>query len=620
MQLQTLFVTVCLAVLSLRSRAVRTGVDDSDLSSEGDGACPNLVVFYDGTWNDLNATCAWPPSKQCETNIAMLWRLSSEVPGGQQKSHYEPGVATAASPNDDGSFGVGTKQHMLNGYKWLTENYQPCQNKIYVFGFSRGALSARMLQGMINRVGLAKPGKWSEAAHLNFHASSTSEIAKFKRDNAWPDVSVTFMGLFDAVLRTLLHPVKHHDIAGFHLKMTAVVSRFSHAIALSEHREIFEAGELAVDSSTSAKQVWFAGTHKDVGGGQPNTGPARIAAGWTADEAVDAGFKLPDDWRGRSEMKMSFMDDIFTEQGIGPMGSILGPVHAEKNLKLTTIRNPARCRQHANHPFNGQPILLHQSVRDRMQGNAGWAPLPWCCDEIVEDMKDNYNFVTNNHYDVQKGLHLDSELDHWFKLQFSWLSNVNKHEVTAPEYYIKVTSWHDEKPLPSGPIGDSDGCCTVLRYEPPRGSKVQWSYWSSTASQNLDGLTVLMPNEAAVATKIIVEVHEDDTLQDDFVGRIEIPMSATSAGWVEYNLSTKGTLKVKLEGIRTDDDVEAAGLPGSGPAQCRWLDMQTGLQRSTVCNPAASLGWILGRLPAAKQAVTAADCDGFIEDIKTGAL
>merc|ERR1719346_140622 len=105
--------------------------------------------------------------------------------------------------------------------------------------------------------------------------------------------------------------------------MTSSVKSFSHAISLSENREIYDANEIYVDPVTEAKQVWFAGVHSDVGGGYPNTGPARIAAGWTADQAVAAGFILPEGWRTRDELKMDYLDDIFVETGLGPTGTEL---------------------------------------------------------------------------------------------------------------------------------------------------------------------------------------------------------------------------------------------------------------------------------------------------------
>jgi uncharacterized protein (DUF2235 family) len=163
----------------------------------------NLVVFLDGSGNKLNAKCSWPPTAVCETNIARLYRKASKAKVAEQLVHYESGVGT--EEGDSFETGTGTKSTAYDAYMWLVENYKE-GDRILLFGFSRGALSARVVQGMINRVGLAKLGltDLKEEVIQKFEGSDSGAFS-FKSDSnrAWQGVDVHFMGLFDAVLRTL---------------------------------------------------------------------------------------------------------------------------------------------------------------------------------------------------------------------------------------------------------------------------------------------------------------------------------------------------------------------------------------------------------------------------------
>jgi len=84
----------------------------SKKSSKKEGDCPNLVMFMDGTLNELNKACDWLPEQSCESNIAVMWRLADEIAVSSQKAYYETGVASSGTPDDDsGISGVGTKRH-----------------------------------------------------------------------------------------------------------------------------------------------------------------------------------------------------------------------------------------------------------------------------------------------------------------------------------------------------------------------------------------------------------------------------------------------------------------------------------------------------------------------------
>jgi len=587
----------------------------SKKSSKKEGDCPNLVMFMDGTLNELNKACDWLPEQSCESNIAVMWRLADEIAVSSQKAYYETGVASSGTPDDDsGISGVGTKRHAENVYKWLTENYEGC-NKLYMFGFSRGTLSLRMLQGMIHRVGIAKAGFHAEAAHANFHGDDGVAAAFKASDQAFSETAeIEFVGLFDAVLRTLLHPLKHRDPASFHMKMTSSVKQMAHAIALSEHREIFQANELYTDSVTTAEQVWFAGTHSDVGGGFPARGASRIAAGWMLDKAVEAGLMLPPNWEARETMAVDYLDDVSSESGLDFLGTKMAGVNVERALSLATVRNPAKCRTQAG--FSGE-LKYHQSVQDRMTANKGWVPLPECC-AAVKSEADGFGiqYVTNDHYDARKPAIGSSP--HWLKISIGKLQNAPPKEyVSNPDYYLKVFSWHSASSvaLPASK-GAGQGCCTSVEEFPTRSPtwKNTGSYWWPNYKYDLDftGTTVVIPYEASVADMFVVEVFEDDVFSDDYVGRTKVLFSSLPSTKRTFDIGDGATIEVTVETM--DNDEDAVALLGGGPAACQWLDLQSGMSRQDMCASVSSFVMTAGNLGNAKT------CKGFIEDITTGSL
>jgi len=594
----------------------------SSTDASGPQTCRVLAVFLDGSRNELNKRCSWVPSTLCETNIAALYKLAREVVPSRQLTFYEPGVGWSGAGDDESyDFGVGTKKHMLNAYKWLIEKYQPC-DELLVFGFSRGALSARMLQGMIHRVGLAKKGHADEAIETHFKGTNQGSKAFKASGRSQANVRVKFMGLFDAVLRSLLHPVEHSNIESFRLQLTPTVDNLAHAISLDEYRELLDTHELWTPKSTNTTQVWFMGTHSDIGGGNPNTGLAQISGGWMADQAVQAGLLLPPKWRSRPEMAINMAGDTEHEKGLDGRGSTLYGIELERTFKIATVRGPARCR--AEMGKQGQKILIHQSVQDRMQLNHGWVPLQWCCSETKRAMEAaGLQYVSNDHYGVAKAAYKHKGTPAWIRLTFSQLKNAELSEHFGnPEYFLKLANWHDQSSSPPPPTaGASGGCCTTLEVFPPSGARPHvrnignWWWPRYKASLDFGGKEIILPYEPAVANQVMVELHEHDVITDhDFLGRAQIKYSEFGT-WLDLSLGGGATLRARADPILSDKAAEA-GLGGGDHAQCRWLDKSTGLSRSTMCSPSGlELDWIFGAGVG-----TPTSCDDVVEDTKTGAL
>ena len=117
-----------------------------------------LAVFCDGTWNDLR--------KDIPTNVVRLAKCVAEhsEDGDQQVVYYDSGVGVAANIGwladkytkyFGGALGRGLDQKIEDAYRFLVLNFEP-DDEIYVFGFSRGAYTARSLCGLIRKCGIMR--------------------------------------------------------------------------------------------------------------------------------------------------------------------------------------------------------------------------------------------------------------------------------------------------------------------------------------------------------------------------------------------------------------------------------------------------------------------------------
>src|SRR4051812_43293723 len=104
-----------------------------------------LAIFLDGTWNAVGDN----------TNVWRLKSLCAPRPsdGVVQLVYYDIGVNGFIG----GAFGKGLNENVTEAYEWLIDTYSP-GDEIFIFGFSRGAYTARSLAGLIAKHGLLKAG------------------------------------------------------------------------------------------------------------------------------------------------------------------------------------------------------------------------------------------------------------------------------------------------------------------------------------------------------------------------------------------------------------------------------------------------------------------------------
>ena len=270
-----------------------------------------LVICCDGTWNR--------PDSEHVTNIEKIARTvqidSASVEAGVQQSVlYLSGVGVGYGVDRvlGGAFGFGLFNNVLSGYRFLASNYEP-GDEIYVFGFSRGAYTARSLCGMVGRVGLLTrkalveeklPEAVARYKRVNPAGGMSGESdAEFKRDYCHPDTPIHFLGVFDTV-GALGVPGAMRRRHQFHdVKLSKAVRCARQALAIDEPRMKFEPC-LWEDTGTEGErervlQVWFEGAHSDVGGGVSPTGLPDTALLWMVSEANKRGLVFDEELLSR---------------------------------------------------------------------------------------------------------------------------------------------------------------------------------------------------------------------------------------------------------------------------------------------------------------------------------
>ncbi|MEM8823580.1 MAG: DUF2235 domain-containing protein [Pseudomonadota bacterium] len=261
------------------------------------------VVLLDGTMSTLE------PGYQ--TSIGLIYRyLNRET---DHDLYYEPGIEWRGWQNvAEVMAGVGINHQIRRSYGFLAERWRP-GDRIFLMGFSRGAYAVRALAGMIDRVGLLRPEHASEArvqeAYEHYREGPIlPEARSFAAQYCHPKVQITAVGVFDTVQAVGIRwPVlwrvfpKVHAFRSHRLGQT--VAHGFHAMALDENRLAYRLDRWRTRGTRTAtvEQVWFRGTHGDIGGqigGHAKCRPlANVPLVWMLGRLSGVGLDLPDDWR-----------------------------------------------------------------------------------------------------------------------------------------------------------------------------------------------------------------------------------------------------------------------------------------------------------------------------------
>ncbi len=378
----------------------------------------NLIALSDGTGNSA--------AKLQKTNV---WRLYEALDLGQgdQVALYDDGVGTASfKPLAilGGAFGFGLKRNVLDLYLFLSRTYRTdaddpaSSDRIFAFGFSRGAYTARVLAALVTNVGLIRADTEAERRRLALWAYRIYRADRFP--HAWPvrvarrlrDVvlraweaawgrsafdpartvkaDIEFLGVWDTVAAYGL-PVEEltrgwerwiWPMLPKDRRVSERIRRACHALALDDERQTFfpllwtedeeprNATTTHVDQERLT-QVWFAGMHSDVGGGYPDDGLAHVPLAWMATEASKRGLRFRQALCGPNRRIPAEWDDraVVTAPMHDSRGG-LGGYYRYHPRPLERLCNDDHADVRVTRP------KIHESVLERIRQDVGaYAPV-----------------------------------------------------------------------------------------------------------------------------------------------------------------------------------------------------------------------------------------------------
>jgi uncharacterized protein (DUF2235 family) len=267
----------------------------------------NVFIFLDGTLNDSNSG----------TNVRRLYEALQRNPDPQKLSIYIPGVGTLNKPATGAVLGRGMEERISRGYEFITRNYG-VGDKLYIFGFSRGAHQARALAGLLSYAGIpvipdSKKDSYKDINNKIIDLLKESNDADYlEKWRSWaagnppvfsPEikkeldidmtpVEVSFLGIWDTVPGSFF---KKYDVCkekiGFFKRNFSWIPGISkghryksdsyppihnivHAVSIDEKRSMFApilTCPAISQGHTNISEVWFPGAHADVGGGYPGS-------------------------------------------------------------------------------------------------------------------------------------------------------------------------------------------------------------------------------------------------------------------------------------------------------------------------------------------------------------
>ena len=355
----------------------------------------NIVLCSDGTGNS--------GGKKQGTNVYRVFngidRHTKDVDGKtltEQVAFYDDGVGTESLKLLKvlgGAFGLGLGRNIVDLYTKLVQVYEP-GDRIYLFGFSRGAFTVRSLAGLIHYCGIVerKPGlsdqeirDRAKEAFKKFkdghYGDKPDEALAFKEKHGvritqapwegWEggpkDIPIEFIGVWDTVdavgvpfdgLRDVLDkiwPIQFKDTS-----LSRQVHRGCHAVAIDDERKTFHPVMWQEGNHGDVQQVFFAGAHSNVGGGYPRDQLAHLPLFWMMKRAEESGLRFTEAAWQEARGKADAQGQIYDSR------SGLKAYYRYKPRDLSEI-----CGE------NGlEEIKIHESVFHRIKGfSSGYAPI-----------------------------------------------------------------------------------------------------------------------------------------------------------------------------------------------------------------------------------------------------
>lgn len=294
--------------------------------------------------SDNNSFLGAQGNSPTATNVLQLYRsvLPRTYDGRMQQKWYHSGAERPWFGRfRDGSFGYGLDEAILQGYAYLAATYEGGDD-LFIYGFSRGAYTARSLIGLLTIAGLPSPTlldrehvrRVREATttltttntpspHLadcltemilsssnqalnqayrlyrNVHGNTDTTLPAAPRGRRIQDISIVFLGLWDTVgplgiPTSALNWLSEHRYNFHDTELSPIVQQACHALAIDEHRADHNATlwTSPARAGQTIEQRWFAGAHGDLGGTYPNRELADFALAWMQRHSMRKGLAI----------------------------------------------------------------------------------------------------------------------------------------------------------------------------------------------------------------------------------------------------------------------------------------------------------------------------------------
>jgi len=381
-----------------------------------------IVICCDGTGNEIGKKIS---------NVLKLYRILKRTDA--QRVYYNPGVGTIGQQNAWQRFrqnasavfglatGYGLDNDILSAYRFLAETYEP-GDKVYLFGFSRGAYTVRALAAFTHVMGLLPRDQLNLATYaLSAYKRASSDSQKssdtderevkseqlaaawdFSRVAGGRPIRIEFIGVWDTVASVIV-PRKDQLLPNLQtLRFTRTnpsVHVFRQAIAIDERRRMFRLNrwidpqpyqdnpfDRASAVEQNIRQVWFAGVHSDVGGGyaEEESALSKYPLIWMIQQASDAGLDMNDSMLRRLAFGQGKAGDKYQYAKPDATADMHDSMNAAWRV-LEWLPKQARWRDDKSLPTSGwylprseprlipEGAILHHSVIERKE-KGGYGP------------------------------------------------------------------------------------------------------------------------------------------------------------------------------------------------------------------------------------------------------
>jgi uncharacterized protein (DUF2235 family) len=258
-----------------------------------------IVFCADGTWD----------GKSNATNVFKLF--SALLVTAQQMPFYDSGVGADGNPIEKfvgGAFGDGLFQKIKDGYTKISQVYEQ-GDELFLFGFSRGAFTARSLAGMISACGLPSKNFDDQLVQSAFDAyrnkaQRSAILGGLSAKYAMTEAPITMVGVWDTVgslgIPSIFGGVDPVVYGFLDTSLNPNIKNAFHALAIDERRKEFPPTLWTSNPvpGQTLQQIWFCGVHGDVGGGYAPSGDAvsttlsDITLSWMMDKARSLGVEF----------------------------------------------------------------------------------------------------------------------------------------------------------------------------------------------------------------------------------------------------------------------------------------------------------------------------------------